>query len=88
MIIKAITKGPWGEKQHTANTWYEPFEDMETIQKGVNFALTYDVTGVCTAADTRILPLMLQACENFTRLSKDEIEEMIKSGEQYQPPFA
>ena len=54
----------------------------------MNFALTYDVTGVCTAADTRILPLMLQACENFTRLSKDEIEEMIKSGEQYQPLFA
>jgi aryl-alcohol dehydrogenase-like predicted oxidoreductase len=88
MIIKAITKGPWGDKQHTATTWYEPFEDMETIQKGVNFALSYDVTGVCTAADTRILPLMLQACENFRRLNSDEIEALIKSGEQYQPLFA
>ncbi|HEX6034715.1 MAG TPA: aldo/keto reductase [Anaerolineales bacterium] len=88
MIIKSITKGPWGEKQHTATTWYEPFEDMETIQKGVNFALSYDVTGICTAADIRILPLVLRACENFTPLSKDEIEEMIKSGEQYQPLFA
>ena len=88
MVIKFITKGPWGEKQHTATTWYEPFEDMETIQKGVNFSLSYDVTGLCTAADTRILPLVLQACENFRRLNGDEIEAMIKSGEQYEPLFA
>ena len=87
MVIKMITKGPWGEKQHTATTWYEPFEEMDQIQNGVNFALSYDVTGICTAADTRILPLVLQACENFTRLSKDEIEEMIKSGERYEPLF-
>jgi aryl-alcohol dehydrogenase-like predicted oxidoreductase len=88
MIIKSITKGPWGEKQHTATTWYEPFEEMDKIQQGINFALSYDVTGICTAGDTRILPLVLQACENFSRLSRDEMEEMIKSGEQYQPLFA
>ena len=88
MAIKFITKGPWGDKQHTATTWYEPFEDMETIQNGVNFALSYDVTGLCTAADVRILPLVLQACENFAPLNKDEIEAMIKSGEQYEPLFS
>jgi hypothetical protein len=38
--------------------------------------------------DTRILPLVLQACESFTRLNQDEIETLIKSGEQYQPLFA
>ena len=88
MIIKAITKAPWGERQHTATTWYEPFDKMDEIQKGVNFALSYDVTGLCTAGDTRLLPLFLQACENFTRLRQDEIEEMIKSGEHYEPLFA
>jgi aryl-alcohol dehydrogenase-like predicted oxidoreductase len=88
MVIKSVTKAPWGDRQHTATTWYEPFDKMEEIQKGVNFALSYDVTGLCTAGDTRILPLMLQACENFTRLSRDEMEEMIKSGEQYEPLFA
>ena len=88
MVIKSITKGPWGERQHTATTWYEPFEDMDKIQQGVNFALSHEVTGICTAADTRILPLVLQACENFSRLSKDQMEEMIKSGEQYEPLFS
>ena len=36
MVIKAITKAPWGERQHTATTWYEPFKDPEMIQKAVN----------------------------------------------------
>jgi aryl-alcohol dehydrogenase-like predicted oxidoreductase len=88
MVIKSITKGPWGEKQHTATTWYEPFEKMDEIQKGVNFALSYDVTGICTAGDTRVLPLVLKACENFSRLNQGEMEEMIKSGKQYEPLFA
>ena len=88
MVIKSITKGPWGEKQHTATTWYEPFDKIDEIQKGVNFALSYEVTGLCTAGDTRVLPLQLQACENFSALGKDEMEEMIKSGRQYEPLFA
>lgn len=88
MIIKAITKAPWGTREHTATTWYEPFEDGDQIQRAVNFSLSYEVTGLCTVGDTRVLPLMLKACENFTRLSEAEKEAMIKSGEQYEPLFA
>lgn len=88
MVIKHVTKGPWGDKTHTATTWYEPFDKMDEIQKGVNFALSYDVTGLCTPGDTRILPLVLQACENFSQISKDKMEEMIESGKQYEPLFA
>lgn len=88
MIIKAITKAPWGTREHTATTWYEPFEDGDQIQRAVNFSLSYDITGLCTVGDTRVLPLMLKACENFTRLSEAEKEAMIKSGEQYEPLFA
>ena len=88
MVIKTITKGPWGEREHTANTWYEPFDKMDEVQKAVNFALSYDVTGLCTAGDTRILPLVLKACENFKRLGQSEIAEMIRSGQQFEPLFA
>ena len=87
MVIKTITKAPWGERPHTATTWYEPFDKMDEIQKGVNFALSHDVTGLCTVGDTRILPMVLQACENFTRLSREEMEEMIKSDDRYEPLF-
>ncbi len=88
MVIKTITKGPWGERQHTANTWYEPFDQMDEIQKAVNFALSYDVTGLCTAGDTRILPLVIKACQNFKKMGADELEETIRSGSQYEPLFA
>lgn len=88
MIIKSITKGPWGEKPLTYNTWYQPFDDPEHIQQTVNFALSQDVTGLCTAGDCRVLPLMLQACENFTPLSLAEQEALILKAGEYQPLFA
>jgi aryl-alcohol dehydrogenase-like predicted oxidoreductase len=88
MVIKAITKAPWGERQHTATTWYEPFDEMEMIQRAVNFALSYEVTGLCTAGDIRILPLMIQACENFQELDHEQMEEMIESGKKYEPLFS
>lgn len=88
MVIKSITKGPWGEKRHTATTWYEPFEQMDEIQRAVNFALSFQVTGLCTAGDTRILSLVLQACENFRQLPPTDLEAMIQSGKQYEPLFA
>lgn len=88
MVIKTITKGPWGERQHTATTWYEPFDNMDEIQNAVNFALSHEVTGLCTAGDTRILPLVLKACENFKQLSEPDLEEVILSGLQFEPLFA
>lgn len=87
MVIKSITKGPWGEKQHTATTWYEPFDQTEEIQRAVDFALSFEVTGLCTAGDTRILPLVLRACENFRQLSPAELEAMIENGRQFEPLF-
>lgn len=87
MVIKAVTKGPWGEKKHTATTWYEPFDQSDEIQQAVNFALSYEVTGLCTPGDIRILPMFIKACENFLEMNHDQIEEMIKSGEQYEPLF-
>jgi predicted aldo/keto reductase-like oxidoreductase len=88
LVIKSITKGPWGDKPHTATTWYEPFDKSDEIQPAVNFALSHDVTGLCTAGDTRVLPLFIKACQNFSRLDKAEMEAMIESGKRYEPLFA
>ena len=88
MVIKTITKRPWGGRPQTATTWYEPFDQMDEIQKAVNFALSHDVTGLCTAGDTRILPMVLKACRDFHRLSPPDMEAMIQSAHQYEPLFA
>jgi aryl-alcohol dehydrogenase-like predicted oxidoreductase len=87
MAIKTITKGPWGEEQKTATTWYEPFDQMNEIQPAVNFALSYEVTGLCTAGDIKVLPLVLEACQNFEPMSLSQKEAMIQSGQQFEPLF-
>ena len=69
-------------------TWYEPFDQMDEIQRAVNFGLSYEVTGLCTAGDTRILPMVLEACKNFTPIDKAKREEMIQSAKQYEPLFS
>jgi hypothetical protein len=60
---------------------------MEDIQKGVNFVLSQDVTGLCTAGDLQILPMLLEACENFTPLSLEEQEALIATASAYEPLF-
>ena len=87
MLIKTITKGPWGDKEKTASTWYEPFNQMDKIQEAVNFALSYDVTGLCTAGDINVLPKVLKACQDFSPMSQAEREGMIQSGQQFEPLF-
>jgi len=88
MVIKAIAKGPWGDRPKIYNTWYEPFGDASHIRQAVNFALSQDVTGLCTAGDTTLLPLFLKACEQFTPMSAAQQEALIASADEYEPLFA
>ncbi len=88
MIIKSVTKGPWGKQTPTHNTWYEPFLNREEIQRCVNFVLSQDITGICTAGDSGLLPPFLEACENYTRLEAVEQESLVRSAAGvYEPMF-
>ena len=87
MVIKSIARGPWGENEKTHTTWYEPFSRMDEIQKAINFVLSHDVTGICTAGDIHVLPLMIKACEQAVPLSLEEQEKLIESGRAYQHLF-
>jgi predicted aldo/keto reductase-like oxidoreductase len=87
MVIKSITRGPWGEKVQTFDTWYEPFTEMDDIQAHVNFVLSHEITGICTAGDVRLLPLVLRACENYTPISSGDREKIIESSKAYEPLF-
>ena len=88
MAIKSITRGPWLEGQeHTHTTWYQPFDRLEEIQPAVNFALSQQITGLCTAGDITVLPKMLQAIERFSPLSEAEQESLIASAGTLTPLF-
>jgi aryl-alcohol dehydrogenase-like predicted oxidoreductase len=87
MAIKYVTRAPWGDRQHDYHMWYEPFTEMEMIQKAVNFTLSQGVTGICTAGDYRIVPMSLEAAINFKRLSQEEQIDLLQGARQYEPLF-
>jgi aryl-alcohol dehydrogenase-like predicted oxidoreductase len=88
MAIKSIAQRPWGERSRTNTTWYQPFADREAIQAAVNFVLSQEVTGVCTAGDVGLLPLVLQACQHFTPLSGEEQQALVQASVDFEPLFA
>jgi aryl-alcohol dehydrogenase-like predicted oxidoreductase len=88
MVIKAICRRPWGDRPQAYNTWYEPFTDAEHVQQAVNFCLSQDVTGLCTVGDVAVLPLVLEACAKFKRMSAEQQEAVIATAGQYEPLFA
>jgi predicted aldo/keto reductase-like oxidoreductase len=87
MIIKSIAKGPWGELPRALNTWYQPFEEPEMIQKAVDFVLSQDVTGVITAGDTTLFPKVVQACENFIPMEINDQEALVAEGNRFELIF-
>ncbi len=87
MIIKSVAQRPWGNQPQTHDTWYKPFTDAAVIQKAVDFVLSQDVTGLCTAGDVHVLPLVLQACEAFKPMSGADQEALIATASQFEPLF-
>jgi aryl-alcohol dehydrogenase-like predicted oxidoreductase len=89
MIIKSITRGPWGDHGESRTTWYRPFETPADIQRAVDFVLSHEVTGICTAGDTDLLPLVLEACDRFTPMDEITQQELIVEGAaRFEPLFA
>ncbi len=78
MTIKAIAKGPWGDREPHFHTWYEPFDDQETIQKMVNFSLSQKLAHICTVGDYRIMGKVLNACEKFEPMDAAAQEALIQ----------
>ncbi len=87
MAIKSIARGPWGSMPETYTTWYRPFDEPQDIQRAVNFTLSQPVAGICTAGDTQLLPIVLDACERYTPLSNGEQEKFIQTYNAYEPLF-
>jgi aryl-alcohol dehydrogenase-like predicted oxidoreductase len=73
MVIKAAAARPWGQRPHTAGTWYEPYTTAEEVDRGVHFALSVPgVHAFCTPGDTGVLALALDAAERFTEMDEAE----------------
>ncbi len=76
-VIKSVTKGPWhGDKKY--NPWYEPYDTRDAIASGVRFALSQPgVTGIASVSEVNLLPLVIDAAEQFTPMSPAEQAALI-----------
>lgn len=88
LAIKAIAKQPWGEQTPTYNTWYNPFEDPDEIQKAINFVLSQPISGLITVGDLILLPKVLNACKNFTQMDDLHQTELINSADHFLTIFS
>ena len=52
--IKGITLGPWGEKEHTTSTWYEPLQEQADIDLAVHWVLGQPGVFLNTAGDVTL----------------------------------
>jgi aryl-alcohol dehydrogenase-like predicted oxidoreductase len=63
--IKGITRGPWGDKPKTRQTWYEPLEEQTAIDHAVHWVLGRPGIFLNTAGDMTVLPKILDAANRF-----------------------
>lgn len=78
MAIKAGAHRPWGDREKSSTTWYEPFTDAERVARGVRFTLgTPGVHSFCTTGDVRVLPLQLAAAAAYEPLSPSERDALL-----------
>jgi aryl-alcohol dehydrogenase-like predicted oxidoreductase len=78
--IKGITLGPWGEKEHTNSTWYEPFREQADIDVAVHWVLGRPGVFLNTAGDVTLLPKVLDAASRFReRPSEDQMRRLAES---------
>lgn len=71
--IKSLVHTPWGEREHTRNTWYRPLEDQVDIDLAVHWVLGNDGLFLNSAGDINILPRVLDAASRFERKPEDEV---------------
>jgi len=77
--IKAITLGPWGEKEHNANTWYEPLREADAIDTAVHWVLGRPGVFLNTVGDVTILPRVLDAAQRAgSRPSDAELQALVE----------
>jgi aryl-alcohol dehydrogenase-like predicted oxidoreductase len=73
MAIKAVAARPWGQRPHTASTWYEAYTTDDEIDRGVRFVLdTPGVHALCTPSDPGLTLAAIAAAGRFEPMTGEE----------------
>ena len=78
-IIKSLARGPWGITPQNRNTWYQPLEEQEDIDRAVHWVLGRSDLFLNTVGDIDLLAKALDAASRFSkRPAIEEMDEMMK----------
>ncbi len=86
--IKAITKAPWGDREPTASTWYEPLKDQGAVDTAVSWVLGRPGVFLNTVGDIHVLPKVLDAAERFTERPDEGAMRELEATWNLEPLFA
>ena len=75
---QGIARGPWGSREHSAATWYEPLVEQAHIDLAVHWVLGDPGVFLNSAGDLEILPRVLDAAERFaSRPGEAEMAQLL-----------
>ncbi|NLE45757.1 MAG: aldo/keto reductase [Chloroflexi bacterium] len=77
--IKGICRRPWGDRDRTRATWYEPLEDQAALDRAVHWILSQPNVFLNTAGDIDVLPKILDAANRFEAApSEAQMEQLVR----------
>jgi predicted aldo/keto reductase-like oxidoreductase len=80
MAIKAVAARPWGERPHTATTWYDPYTSEPEITRGVRFVLSVPgVHALCTPSDPELTRAAIEAAGRFEPMTPEEQADAMRA---------
>jgi len=85
--IKAITRAPWGDRPHSASTWYEPLTDQGAIDAAISWVLGREGFFSNSVGDIHVLPKVLNAAERFTERPSDDVMRELDQAFGLEPLF-
>ena len=87
-VLKATAKAPWGDRQPTHNTWYEPLTGQEAIDQAVAWCLSQPVTTLCASGDLAIFAKTVEAAKRYRSLGPITAPEVLATVPDYGNIFA
>lgn len=85
--IKSITKAPWGDREQTTSTWYEPLEEQSAIDQAVWWVLGRPGVFLNTASDPALLAKQLDAAHRYEARPTDAEMTALVNSWQMEPLF-
>ncbi len=77
--IKGIAQGPWGSKEPSAATWYEPLVEQPHIDLAVHWVLGENGVFLNSPGDLELLPRVIDAAERFVARPDEAEMAQLKS---------